>query len=61
MKKLFTILCTAIMLTTVSCDRYEEIWETLRDHEQRIEQLEKLCRELNSNMQAVKVGVGVKF
>ena len=54
MKKLFTILCTAIMLTTVSCERYEEIWETLRDHEQRIEQLEKLCRELNSNMQAVQ-------
>ena len=38
----------------VSCERYEEIWEKLRDHEQRIEQLEKQCRELNSNVKALQ-------
>ena len=59
MKKILTILLTAITLA-MSCDQHEDIWNELRDHEQRIEQLEKQCRELNSNMQAVKVGVGVK-
>ena len=54
MKKLLTILCTSLLLAVVSCNRYEEIWETLRDHEQRIEQLEKLCKELNSNVQAAQ-------
>ena len=54
MKQLFTILCTTLLLAVVSCNRYEEIWETLRDHEQRIEQLEKLCKELNSNVQAAQ-------
>ena len=53
MKKLFTILCTFLMLTVTGC-QHEDIWEELRNHEQRIEQLEKLCRELNSNMQAVQ-------
>ena len=53
MKKLLTILLAAIFMV-VSCERYEEIWEKLRDHEQRIEQLEKQCRELNSNIEAVQ-------
>ena len=53
MKKLFTILCTALLLA-VSCDRHEDIWNELREHEQRIEQLEKQCRELNSNIQAIQ-------
>ena len=53
MKKLFTILLAAIFMV-VSCERYEEIWDKLRDHEQRIEQLEKQCRELNSNIEAIQ-------
>ena len=53
MKKLFTILLTAIALV-VSCDNHEEIWNELRDHEQRIEQLEKRCRELNTNIEAIQ-------
>ena len=53
MKKLLTILLTAIFVT-VSCDQHDEIWEQLRDHEQRIEQLEKQCRELNSNVEALQ-------
>lgn len=53
MKKLITILLVAVA-TAVSCDRYEDIWNELREHEQRIEQLEKQCRELNSNVEAIQ-------
>ena len=53
MKKLFTILCTAMLMAVTAC-QHEDIWNELREHEQRIEQLEKLCMELNSNMQAVQ-------
>ena len=53
MKKLFTILCTALFMV-MSCDHHEDIWNELREHEQRIEQLEKQCRELNSNVEAIQ-------
>ena len=53
MKKILTILLAAITLA-MSCDQHEDIWNELRDHEQRIEQLEKQCRELNSNIDAVQ-------
>ena len=53
MKKLLIILLVTVA-TAISCDRHEEIWNELRDHEQRIEQLEKQCRELNSNVQAIQ-------
>ena len=33
---------------------HKDIWNELRDHEQRIEQLEQQCRELNSNIEAVQ-------
>ena len=52
MKKLI-ILCTTLVLAVTAC-QHQEIWEELRDHEQRIEQLEKLCRELNSNIEAMQ-------
>lgn len=53
MKKLLTILCTTLLLATTSC-QHEDIWDKLNDHEKRIEQLEKQCRELNSNMEAIQ-------
>ena len=53
MKKLLTILCTTLLLATTAC-QHEDIWNELRDHEQRIEQLEKQCRELNSNVEAIQ-------
>ena len=53
MKRLFNILCTVLLLALTAC-QYDEIWEQLRDHEQRIEQLEKQCRELNSNIAAIQ-------
>ena len=53
MKKLFTIICTTLLLA-VSCDRYEDIWDKLENHENRINALEQLCTELNSNVLAIQ-------
>ena len=53
MKRLFNILCATLLLTLTSC-QHEDIWNKLREHEQRIEQLERQCRELNSNVQAIQ-------
>ena len=52
MKKLLTILLTAIAIA-VSC-QHEEIWDELRDHEDRIAALEEQCRKLNSNIEALQ-------
>ena len=52
MKKLFIIL-TAI-LSAVSCTNLDEVWEELREHEERIEKLETECRRLSSNIEAVQ-------
>ena len=53
MKRLFNILCAVLLLALTAC-QHDEIWDQLRDHEQRIEQLEKQCRELNSNVEALQ-------
>ena len=55
MNRLFAIIF-AVMLAAVSC-QHEEIWDKLNDHEQRIEQLEKLCKELNSNVMALQTAL----
>jgi tetrahydromethanopterin S-methyltransferase subunit B len=52
MKKLFTILITAVVIA-VSC-HHEDIWNELRDHEERIQKLETLCNKLNSNVEAIQ-------
>ena len=54
MKKLSTILCTVMMVTATAC-QHEDIWKELREHEQRIELLEKQCKELNANLEAIQV------
>ena len=53
MKRLFNTLLTVLLLALTGC-QHEEIWDKLNDHEQRIEQLEKQCRDLNSNIEAVQ-------
>lgn len=60
--KVRSVLNAAIMITVsgfvaLSCVNFDDsyIWDKLNDHEQRIEQLEKLCRELNSNVEAIQV------
>ena len=53
MKRLFNTLLTVLLLALTGC-QHEEIWDKLNDHEQRIEQLERQCRELNSNIEAIQ-------
>ena len=53
--KRFAYIILAAISTIVSCSTYdhEAILEQLRDHEQRIQKLEALCTQLNSNVEAV--------
>ena len=46
----------AVIATMVSCAKfdYESILEQLCDHESRIQKLETLCNQLNSNIEAVQ-------
>ena len=53
MKRLFIII-TAI-LSAVSCANLDEIWEELRDHEERIEKLETECVRLSRNIEAIQI------
>ena len=52
MKKIITIALT--FLSLVSCTNLDEIWNELRDHEERIQKLEALCNKLNSNVEAIQ-------
>ena len=52
MKKIITIALT--FLSLVSCTNLDEVWEELREHEERIEKLEALCNKLNSNVEAIQ-------
>ena len=53
MKKLLTLLCAASLLSLGACQN-DEIWDKLNDHDQRLEQLETQCRELNSTVEAMQ-------
>ena len=55
MKKHIFLLLTAIT-TLISCAEFdhEAILEQLRDHEERIQKLEALCNQLNSNIEAMQ-------
>ena len=63
MKKLFTYLLSAMMIFAVSCEGFDDsdIWrkldeygESIRDHEQRISALEELCKQMNTNIEALQ-------
>ena len=55
MKKLFAIF-VAICSLAIGCQRfdYNAVLNQLRDHENRIEQLETECKRLNSNIEAMQ-------
>ena len=53
MRKLIAIFSIIMLLAVTAC-QHEDLWDKLNEHEARIEQLEKLCRELNSNVEAVQ-------
>ncbi|MBQ5639498.1 MAG: hypothetical protein IIV12_01230, partial [Bacteroidales bacterium] len=53
MKKLVLILLSTLSIT-FSCTNLDNVWEELREHEERIEKLEALCGRLNSNVEAIQ-------
>ena len=63
MKKLLTLFAIALAVMVSSCSKFDDtaIWdklneheETLNDHEKRIAALEELCRQLNTNIDALQ-------
>ena len=55
MRKYISLLFATIALA-VSCEQYDHtpIWDKLNDHEQRIQTLEELCGQLNTNIESLK-------
>ena len=54
MKKLLAILTLLISLCSCNKFGYEEIWDKLQDHEERILELEEMCSRLNENIVALQ-------
>ncbi len=52
MKKFIIIITT--LLSALACTNLDDILEQLRDHEQRIQKIEALCTQLNSNVEAIQ-------
>ena len=52
---LSAVLATALALTSCS-DPFDDsaIWDKLNDHEQRISELEELCKQINTNISALQ-------
>lgn len=56
MKKLLTFIAILIAVVVSSCSKFDdtEIWQTLDDHENRITALEELCKQMNTNIDALQ-------
>ena len=53
MKK-FLKICCSVALMAISTACHDGIWEELHNQNQRLEALEAMCAEMNSNVQALK-------
>ena len=63
MKKLLTLFAIALAVVVSSCSKFDDsaIWDklneqeqTLNDHEKRIAALEELCKQMNTNINALQ-------
>ncbi|MBQ5829208.1 MAG: hypothetical protein IIW45_03270, partial [Alistipes sp.] len=63
MRRLLTLSAILLAVVTSSCSKFDDtaIWDklneqeqTLNDHEKRIVALEELCRQLNTNIDALQ-------
>ena len=63
MKRLFTLCAIVIAVAVSSCSKFDDsaIWDklneqeqTLNDHEKRIAALEELCKQMNTNINALQ-------
>lgn len=55
MKRIFTIVCVLMSIALASCT-YDDtpLWNKVNNHESRIAALEELCRETNTNLEALR-------
>ena len=56
MKKLLTLFAFVLAVGVSSCSKFDdtEIWDKLNDHESRITALEELCKQMNTNIDALQ-------
>ena len=56
MKKLLFLVAIIATAFVSSCDKFDdsEIWNKLENHENRISALEELCKQLNTNINALQ-------
>lgn len=56
MKKLLTLFAIALVVVVSSCSKFDDtpIWDKLNDHESRITALEELCKQMNTNIEALQ-------
>lgn len=56
MKKLLTLFAIALVVVVSSCSKFDDtpIWDKLNDHENRITVLEELCKQMNTNIEALQ-------
>ncbi|MBO5804455.1 MAG: hypothetical protein J6R25_05225, partial [Bacteroidales bacterium] len=55
MKRLFSVLLFALVVL-VGCEKFDDsdIWDKLKEHEERISRLETLCDQLNGNIESMQ-------
>ena len=56
MKRLFALCAIVIAVAVSSCSKFDDtqIWDKLNDHESRITALEELCKQMNTNINALQ-------
>ena len=56
MKRLFTLCAIVVAVVVSSCSKFDDtdIWDKLNDHESRITALEELCKQMNTNIDALQ-------
>ena len=56
MKKLLTLFAIALVVVVSSCSKFDDthIWDKLNEHENRIIALEELCKQMNTNIEALQ-------
>ncbi|MBQ5594609.1 MAG: leucine-rich repeat protein [Alistipes sp.] len=56
MKKLLTLFVIALTVVVSSCSKFDDsaIWDKLIEHENRITAIEELCKQMNTNIEALQ-------
>ena len=56
MKRIIAIITIAAVMLTASCSKFDptELWNSIHKLEDRVTALEELCKQLNTNIDALK-------